>query len=145
MDTRMKFEFLEHTGDIKFKAYGKNLDDLFENSVLAISSVFSRGKKINDKKKREIKIRGKDYESLLYKFLGEIIYLFDADSFIVSKAKVKLTDKYVKGEENTLTAILYGDDTKNYKDLDAVKSPTYAEMYVKKEGKNFVCQVVLDV
>lgn len=145
MDTRMKFEFLEHTGDIKFKAYGKNLDDLFENSVLAISSVFSRGKKISDKKKREIKITGKDYESLLYKFLGEIIYLFDADNFIVSKAKVKLTDKYVKGEENTLTAILYGDDTKNYKDLDAVKSPTYAEMYVKKEGKNFVCQVVLDV
>lgn len=145
MDTRMKFEFLEHTGDIKFKAYGKNLDDLFENSVLAISSVFSRGKKINDKKKREITIRGKDYESLLYKFLGEIIYLFDADNFIVSKAKVKLTDRYVKGEENTLTAILYGDDTKNYKDLDAVKSPTYAEMYVKKEGKNFVCQVVLDV
>ncbi|MGV8130749.1 MAG: archease [Candidatus Pacearchaeota archaeon] len=145
MDTRMKFEFLEHTGDIKFKAYGKNLDDLFENSVLAISSVFSRGKKISDKKKREITIRGKDYESLLYKFLGEIIYLFDADNFIVSKAKVKLTDKYVKGEENTLTAILYGDDTKNYKDLDAVKSPTYAEMYVKKEGKNFVCQVVLDV
>lgn len=149
MGTRMKFEFLEHTGDIKFKAYGKNINEVFENSVLAVSSVFSRGKKIDNKKKREITIRGKDYESLLYKFLGEIIYLFDADNFIASKAKVKLTENimggYVTDGKNTLTAILYGDDTKNYKDLDAVKSPTYAEMYIKKEGKNFVCQVVLDV
>ena len=149
MGTRMKFEFLEHTGDIKFKAYGKNINELFENSVLAISSVFSRGKKIKNKKKIEITLRSKDYESLLYKFLGEIIYLFDADNFVISKAKVKLTenimDKYVKDGENTLTATLYGDDTKSYKDLDAVKSPTYSEMYIKKEGKNFVCQVVLDV
>lgn len=149
MGRRMKFEFLEHTGDLKFRAYGKDLDGLFENCALAISSVFSRGKKIKNKKKIEITLRSKDYESLLYKFLGEIIYLFDTDNFVISKAKVKLTenimDKYVKDGENTLTATLYGDDTKSYKDLDAVKSPTYSEMYIKKEEKNFVCQVVLDV
>lgn len=133
-----KFEFLEHTGDLKFRAYGKSINELFENSALAVSSVFSRGNRIKDKIKREIEISAKDKESLLYKFIEELIYLFDADNFIISKTKVKIKD-------NNLKALIYGDDSNNYDDLDAVKSPTYAEMYIKEKDDTFECQVVIDV
>src|SRR5687768_10335314 len=133
-----KFEFLKHTGDIKFIASAKSINELFENCALAVSSVFSRNKKIKDKKKKEISVSGKDYESILYKFIEELIYLFDAENFVVSKAKVEILDK-------KLEAIIYGDDSSNYKDLDAIKSPTYAEMYVKEKNGSWVCQVVVDV
>lgn len=134
----MNFEFLEHTGDIKFKAYGKTLDKVFENCALAISSVFSKGKKIKTLKKKKLSLFAKDYESLLYKFAEELIYMFDADNFVVSKAEVKIKDK-------TLKATIYGDDSSKYKDLDAIKSPTYAEMYVKEINGIWTCQIVLDV
>ena len=42
-----KFEFLEHTADIKFRAYGETINNLFESCVLAFSSFVSRGKKID--------------------------------------------------------------------------------------------------
>lgn len=132
------FEFMKHTGDVKFKAYGNSLNQMFENCCLAVSSVFSKGKKIKSLKEKKLFVSGKDYESLLYKFIEELIYLFDAENFVVSKAKIKV-------EDSKLEAIVYGDESKNYKELDAIKSPTYAEMYIKNKNKVWECQVVVDV
>lgn len=133
-----KFEFLEHTGDIKFKAYGKSLNEMFENCVLAVSEVFSRGEKIKSIKRKEFVASGKDYEAILYKTIEELIYLFDAEGFVVSKAKISVSDV-------GLRATIYGDDVSKYKDLDAIKSPTYAEMHVKQIEGVWEAQVVLDV
>lgn len=133
-----KFEFLKHTGDLKFKAYGKNINELFENSVLAVASVFSRGNKIKKIKKVKIKVSGRDYESLLYKLIEELISLLDTDCFVVNSAEIKISNF-------NLEATLHGDNSADYSDLDAVKSPTYAEMYVKEEKGLWEAQVVLDV
>jgi len=134
----MKFKFLEHTADIKFQAYGKTLDEVFENSLLAVSEYISRGNKIKTTKGKIIDVVGIDHESLLYNFLDEILYLIDAESFIPAKAKITIRGFNLHAE-------LYGDSTKNYKDLDHIKAATYAEMYIKKIDKGFEAQVVLDV
>jgi|SRR3989338_3431905 len=133
-----KFEFLEHTADIKFKVYGKNINQVFEHCTLAFSTYISRERKIKSKIKKEITIEADNHEQLLYKFLDELIYLLDADKFIVSKAKIQIND-------NKLSAILEGDSTLNYKDLDHVKAATYAEMYIKPNLSGWEAQVVLDV
>ncbi len=135
---KKKFEFLEHTGDIKFKIYGKKLENLFENCALAVSSIFSRNGKIKSEVKKKISVSGKDNESKLYNFIDELIYLFDADGFVVSKAKVKILFDQIE-------ATIYGDYSNNYNDLDSIKSPTYAEMYVKNKGNLWEAQVVVDV
>ena len=138
-----KFEFLEHTGDVKFRAYGKNVDEVFENCALAVSSVFSRNGEINDSVNKEFVVSENNYESLLYQFIEELIYLFDVDAFVVSRAEVKLTEKNGK---ITANVVVYGDNASNYNDLDAIKSPTYAEMYVKQlKNKTWEAQVVVDV
>lgn len=134
----MKYKFLEHTGDIKFQAYGKTLNEVFENSVIAVSAYVSRGRKIKSSKGKVIDVSGNDLESLFYNFLDEIIYLFDAENFIVVKAKIT-----VRG--NNLHAELFGDATSNYKDLDQIKAATYAEMHVKKTASGWEAQAVLDV
>lgn len=133
-----KFKFLEHTADIKFQIFGKNLGEIFENSALAISKIYSKTKKISAKKKKKITIKGKDNEALLYNFIEELIFLVDSEDFVVSKARVKV-------KENSLTADIYGDDVKNYKDLDQIKSSTYHEMYIKKTKKGWEAQTVVDV
>lgn len=133
-----KFKFLEHTGDIKIKAFGKTLNETFQNAALAVSSYLSRGKKIKISKEKIIKVSGIDQKSLFYNFLDELIYLLDAEHFITASAKVK-----IKG--NTLTASLKGDNASNYQDLDHIKAATYAEMHIKKISSGFQAQAVLDV
>ena len=134
----MKYEFLEHTAEIKFKAYGKSLEEAFENAVLALSSYIGRDKKIKSKGKKEIEIEGKDKKNLLYNLLEEMIFLFDSENFIVSKSSIKLND-------NSLKVQFYGDDSSNYKGLNHVKSPTYSEMLVEKAKNKWTLQAVLDV
>ena len=134
----MKYQFLEHTADIKFRLYGKTLNEIFENAVLAISEYISRGQKIKPSKGKVIDVSGIDYESLFYSFLDEIIYLLDAENFLVVKAKVTIRGYNLQAE-------LFGDKASNYKDLDHIKAATYAEMYIKKTEDGFEAQAVLDV
>jgi SHS2 domain-containing protein len=76
----------------------------------------------------------------LYNFLEEILFLMDSEGFFLSKGKVKIDEKKLK-----LKAELKGDDAKNYSIGLDVKAVTYNQMFVKRVGKEFVTQVVLDV
>ena len=131
-----KFIFLEHTADIKFKAFGETLNELFENVAIAVSNYLSRGEKVKASKGKVINVNGDDYESLLYNFIDEILYLLDAEHFLTAKADIIIRGFNLKAE-------LYGDDSSNYQ-IDHIKAATYSEMYVKK--KDFwEAPAVLDV
>jgi len=130
---------LEHKADIKYALFGKSLNEIFENSALAFSSYISSNKKIKEKIKKEIKLTADNKENLLYKFLDELIYFLDAESFAVSSAKITISED---GKE--LTGVLLGDSTKDY-DLKHIKAATYAEMFIKKSGKSWKAQIVLDI
>lgn len=135
----MKFKFLPHTADVKFQAFGNSIEEAFENSAIALKETICGKKKIKSKLKKEIKISGTDFESLLYKFLEEIIYLLEGENFIISKIKK------LKIQDMKLTAEIFGDNTKNYKFTNPVKAVTYNDMFIKKENKKWVAQVVVDV
>jgi SHS2 domain-containing protein len=134
----VKYEFLEHTADIKVKAYGETLNEVFENVVLAVSEYVSREGKIKSKKMRVMDVSGKDNESLLYNFIDELLYLIDADNFIPARAKVTLRGKNLRAE-------ISGDDAENYSGLDHIKAATYAEMFIKKSEDGWQAQFVIDV
>jgi len=134
----MKYKFLEHTADVKFQAFGKNLEEVFENSAYALTKVICEDE-IKGRKNLKIKVKGKDFENLLQEFLEEILFLFETKNFLISKVeKIKIKDKKLEAE-------FIGDDAKNYELRTHVKAVTYNEMFVKKIGKKFVSQVVLDV
>ena len=89
----LKFKFFSHTADIKFRAYGKNIEESFKNSVYALIKSISNSK-IEESKKIKIKVSGKDMESLLYNFLEEVLYLIDSKNFFVSKVRnIKINKK----------------------------------------------------
>ena len=135
-----KFKFLEHTADIKFQAYGKNLNEVFENSAYAMLNVLSESK-IKSKIKKNIHVKGRDLENLLYNFIEELLFLFDSENFILSKIrKIKIDKKNFK-----LKAEITGDKSSNYKINLGIKAVTYNEMFVKKMKDKWVSQVVIDV
>lgn len=156
----IKYKFLKHTADIKFQAFGKNAEEVFENSALALKESMFGKIKIKSDFKKNIKISGKDFESLLYKFLEEIIYLLEGEKFVISKVK-KIEIKNFK-----LNAEILGDKTSGYKFTNKVKAITYNDMFVEnhqrvlhsscnpttgsrrssfRENKKWIAQVVIDV
>jgi len=133
-----KFEFLEHTADIKFQAFGNTLEEVFENSALAMTNSMYDGK-VKEKIIKKIKVKGKDNERLLYEFLEELLFLLDSEDFILSNVKK------IKINKNDLEAEIIGDKASDYEIHIIVKAVTYNEMFVKKIKNNWVCQVILDV
>ena len=163
----MKYKFLSHIADMKFQAFGKNIEEMFENSALAMFNSMYDGK-VREKRISKIKARGKDFESLLYNFLEELLVLFDGEEFFLSRVKnLKISKEILdkgnsinrkskgrtkkselasdKGGHLELEAEVIGDDASNYIMNIDVKAITYHDMFVKKEESNWVCQVVLDV
>jgi len=137
---KKKFKFIDHTADIKFQAFGLTLEEVFENSVLAVVETITGKEKIRQKNVKRITIEGGDNENLLYLLLEEIIYLLDAENFIVSKAKIDF-DETVR----SMKVEFHGDEVKNYKGLNHIKAVTYNDMFIKNLGKKWIAQVVVDV
>jgi SHS2 domain-containing protein len=147
----MKFKFLEHTADIKFQAFGKNTEKVFENSALALKEAICGKIKVEEKIKKSINIKRKDFEALLYGFLEEILFILDAENFLIARvSKIKIDNKF------NLKATIIGNKASEYEFTNNVKAVTYNEMFVKKEliespkDKNkkievWKAQVVLDV
>ncbi len=135
-----KFVFLEHTADIQFQAFGKTIEEMFENSFFALRQSICGKMKIKTSKEKIIKVQGKDYESLLYNFLEGVIYFLEADNFISGEVQ----DIKIVGFK--MIATLKGDRASNYKFTNNIKAVTYHNMFIKKDkDKNrWFCQVVLD-
>ncbi len=147
----MKYEFIEHTADVQFKAYGKSLEEVFSNCAYAFVESICK-EDVLKKKKIKFNVQGNDLENLLYNFLEELLFLFDSEGFILSKIlKMKIDEKNLK-----LNCEIIG-DSGDYEVYSHVKAVTYNSMFVRKEiGKKeteesgqeeggWIAQVVLDV
>jgi SHS2 domain-containing protein len=136
----MKYEFFRHTADVKFKAYGKTLDEAYANAAEAMFSVMMDITKVKPVIEKKITVSGADDKALLYNFLEEFLFLLDSESFFLHQVKsVKINGK-------ELVAVIIGDAASDaYEAHGDVKAVTYNEMEIHKDVGNCFVQVVLDV
>jgi SHS2 domain-containing protein len=136
-----QFVFFEHAGDAKFQAFGKTIEECFENSALAMNSVECNTKKVAAKKKLSIEASAQNQEELLHKFLEEILFQMETKQMLFSKFKIKISK-----EQTLLKAELFGEkiDKKKHELKTLVKAVTWNNFYLKKQGKTWEAQVVCD-
>ena len=140
----MKYKFLKHTADAKFQAFGKNLEEAFSNAATAMFEIIIKTNKIEKKITKKIILKARDKESLLYKWLEELLFLLDTEFFVLNSVK----NMNIKKEEKKyiLKAEITGDTFKEkYERHGAVKAVTYEEMFIKEEKGKATVQVVLDI
>jgi len=137
----MKYQFLPHTADIKFKAFGNSIEEVFSNSALAIKEIMHKGE-VKSKKRKKIVVTGHDKENLLYEFLEEFLFLVETEGFLLSE----IVDMEISedDEEYRLTCELVG-DSGDYEIEEHIKAITYSDMYVKEHDGKWIAQVVVDV
>jgi SHS2 domain-containing protein len=142
-DSPKKYQFLEHTADAKFQAFGRSLEEAFINAAYAtVSLMWDRGK-IERKIQRTVKVEGRDLEQLLVNFLEEILYLLDSQMFLLhSIDKIQI---HGVAEMYVLECLFLGDVCgKHYRPFGDVKAITYNEMEIHTNDF-FMVQVVVDV
>jgi SHS2 domain-containing protein len=137
-----KFEFVDiTTADVAFVAYGKDLNELFANSALAMFEVMISTKKVKPKVKKEVEVSGNDLQSLMFDWLNELLIYVDAENLAFSDFKVKVDGKNFK-----LRATCSGEkiDREKHETRTMVKAATYHKMKVEK-NKIWKAQVIVDI
>jgi SHS2 domain-containing protein len=134
-----KFEFIEHTADVAFKAYGNDLNELFANAAEALESTLVNIENITPVEVHTIEIVSDSHENLLYDWLAELLVMFEVERFAVKDCKVK-----IKGL--SLVAECRGErvDLGRHVLNKEVKAVTYHNLQLRKNDIYHV-EITLDV
>ena len=142
---KKRYKFLEDVAiaDIAYEAYGKDLNEVFENAALAVFELSADVETIDAVKKVEFEMENEKLDNLLYDFLSEILYLKDAKYMVFKKIKVKIEE----GSINKLKAILEGDRINpevQHLEND-IKAVTMHMFELKKDKGRWRATVVVDI
>lgn len=142
-----KFEFFDVTADVGYRAYGKTLNEAFENAALAMFEVMTDTTHVKPEVMKKITLESEDEEALLYDWLSELLFLHDSEYLVFSKFRVEISDKIEDGEKVfILEAAAEGQefDPNIHERRDEVKAATYHMMEIQKKN-GYTLQVILDI
>ena len=142
---KRKYKFLEDVAiaDIAFEAYGKNLNELFENAALAIFELSAELDTVDANKKIEFELENEKIDNLLYDFLSEILFLKDSKYMVFKYVHVAIKEN----KKYKLKAVLDGDKINpevQHLEND-IKAVTMHMFEVKKEKNQWKATIVVDI
>lgn len=138
-----RYRYLEHTADAKFQAYGDTLEEAFVNAAIAMFDILADTDNIKPKIRKEIVLKSRKKESLLYDFLEELLFFLDVDGFLlsrISEIKIRKDEDYFY-----LDAAIFGDSYRNYEVKGNIKSITYSDMEIIEDENGVTVQAVVDI
>jgi len=136
------FEYLEHTADVKFRAYGNSPEKMLENAACALFNAMIDTSEVRAKESWKVALEAPDLEQLAYRWLSEIVFLFETESAVFSTFQVRL----FRDREWKLEAEIAGEriDLSRHSFISEVKAVTLHQFQVKKNGQ-WCLQAILDV
>lgn len=140
-----KYEFLDHTADVQIHAWGDDLKEAFENAAIAMTAYITDINKIEIQKKEIIEVEAEDLSGLLYRFLDDVLFLFNADPYLLSK-RVRILD-FQKGPRYSIKAECYGDTFQMGKHCQGteIKAITYSAMQILDEQDRHEVYFIVDI
>ncbi len=140
-----RFEFLEHTADAYVAAYGKTLEEAFENAAYATFEVMTEAEKIEPKVEENVEVEGYDEQALLYNWLEALLIRFDTTGRLYSRFKISKIEKTKEGF--LLKARISGEtyDPEKHPQKVGIKAVTYHRMEITKKPEQVTIQFILDI
>ncbi|WP_370573103.1 archease [Methanomethylovorans sp.] len=139
-----KYEYLDHTADAKFLAYGKTLEEAFGNAALAMFNVMINTESVSNTISQDIEITAEDLDGLLFDWLSEFLFLMDAENLIFGDFSVHSIKH--EGGQFHLNATVYGEaiDLSRHVFDTEVKAATYNDMQVEQSADGWVLRATVD-
>ena len=146
LPSALTYTLLEHTADMGLETRGKSMKNLFEVCGMCLADIMVPRKKLRESIRHDAGIEGDDPEQLLVGLLTEIIWLFDAKSFVPSRVSVDLpADEDPPG---ILSASFFGREIVEDEVRTVVKAATYHMLEIDKvsdEPEEWKARVYFDV
>ena len=135
------YETFEHTADLGLRVRAADLDTLFAEAAQCLfSAVVEDLATVQPLQRIDVKLDGDDREYLLFDWLRELLYHFDADHLLFGKFEAHVTD-------TGLTGTAWGEplDRARHNLEHEVKAITYHGLRVEKIGDLWEAEVIVDI
>jgi len=86
----MRYEVLEHTADVMIKAHGLTIEECFQNAAFGMMDQIVDASSAEAVVVEEITAEGATLDELLYSFLSEVLFIFDARGLVLSEFDVTI-------------------------------------------------------
>jgi SHS2 domain-containing protein len=131
------FEFLDHPGDLKLRAWGRNLEELFANAATGMMT-FLFGSGIANAlpyRTETIEIEARDREALLVDWLSELLYRATSEYHAYMGFRIhELTETKLRATVTAAAAAAVED----------IKAVTYHELSVRERKGRWEATIVFD-
>ena len=135
------YELFEHTADLGLRVRASDLDTLFaEAGKCLFSAIVEDPATVRPEVEQTIELSGTDREYLLFDWLRELLYRFDAEHMVFSRFDVSV-------DGGGLAATAWGEplDPARHVLSHEVKAITYHGLSVSEEGSEWVAEVIVDI
>jgi SHS2 domain-containing protein len=135
-----RFEEIPHTADWSFRAFGRDLPQLFENAAFAMFAMQGRTERVVEgaaETARTVETSGMDYESLLVNWLSELLYLQETHRETYHRFKIESLTP------TTLCAHAFGSPRGKIEKI--IKAATYHNLKIEQTPDGWQATVVVDV
>ena len=138
---RQKYEYIEHTGDLGFKAYGTTREALFSHAAEAFFEALVRLETVQEKEERLIEVDADALDDLMVSWLGELLFLFDTETLLLRRFEI------THMKNRSLKATVSGElmDPTRHEIKTGIKAVTYHQLYVRQRAGIWEAQVILDI
>jgi len=131
-----RFEEIPHTADWSFRAFGKDLRELFENAAYAMFAL--EGAEPGEAKiTRAVAVTGIDYESLLVNWLTELLWLQESHHETYQRFQIETITP------TALRAQVFGAPMAGLNKI--IKAITYHNLKIEQTAERWQATVVVDV
>jgi len=141
METHPPFEVLEHTADVGIIAHGADLPQLFANAALGLFSLMVQTSGVRQTEERVIEVQARNLESLLVRWLTELLYYLDAEEMLFSRFEI------TEMSDTSLRARAFGERIdRNRHDLRfGVKAVTRHMLEIAPEDGGYRATIIFDI
>jgi len=141
MTSERTFKILEHTADKGILAQGKTMGEAFETAAYGMFSLFVNLSNYTPNAHYDIQIHADDREQLLYKWLSDLLFVFEAEK------RLPIDSKITEIDDTHLCARVYYLPVSDNIEFHGsnVKAVTFHKLEVVEEDSGWHVQVYFDV
>jgi SHS2 domain-containing protein len=135
------FEMFDHTADLGMRVEAASLDALFQDAACGLTSmIVEHPDAIQQIETRTIETSSDDLEYLMFDWLAELLFLFEADGWIGARFDVRVSGL-------SISAKAYGEpyDFNRHQPAHEVKAITYHGLQVENIGTAWSAELIVDI
>ena len=138
------YTYLDHTGDLGIRAYGRTLKQLFTHAAQGLLESIANLGTIDELTQIEIEVSAASLEELMVAWLDELNFRHEVEELCFRRVEIRRLSQ----QPPMLSAVAYGEPTdfKKHVVYTEIKSVTFHQLLVEQglDG-SWVAQVIFDL